>query len=152
MTAAHAPLRYNFDMRYVLLILAVAGIVVSALALQVHYETGTAPCSINEHWDCGVVNHSSFAMIGSVPVAAIGILGYLLIGALAFMRQRFALLLAIFAAFCFALRLTFIEEYALLVWCLYCVISQCIIGLLLVVSLGWFAAEYFALRRAKSAA
>lgn len=139
-------------MRYVLLILAVAGIVVSALALQVHYETGTAPCSINERWDCGVVNHSSFAMIGSVPVAAIGIAGYLLIGILGFLRQRFVLLVVVFVAFCFALRLTFIEEYALMVWCLYCVISQCIIALILVLSLGWFAAEYIGLKRAKGAA
>ena len=138
-------------MRVVLIILAVAGIVVSSLALRVHYHQGTEPCDINEHWDCGVVNHSSFAMIGSAPVAAIGILGYLLLGALAFMRQRFVLLLAVFAAFCFALRLTFIEEYALLVWCLYCVISQCIIALMLVLSLGWFANEYLTLKRAKGA-
>jgi vitamin-K-epoxide reductase (warfarin-sensitive) len=135
-------------MRYLLVILAVAGIVVSSLALKVHYDTGTEPCSINEHWDCGVVNRSSFAMIGKVPVAAIGILGYLALGALALMRQRFALLLAVFAGFCFALRLTFIEEYALLVWCLYCVISQIVIALMLVLSLGWFAAEYIGLKRA----
>jgi vitamin-K-epoxide reductase (warfarin-sensitive) len=134
-------------MRYLLVILAAAGIVVSSLALKVHYDTGTEPCSINEHWDCGVVNHSSFAMIGSIPVAAIGILGYLMLGALALMRQRFALLLAVFAGFCFALRLTFIEEYALLVWCLYCVISQIVIALMLVLSLGWFTAEYFGLKR-----
>ena len=134
-------------MRYVLLVLALAGVIVSALALRVHYVTGTQPCDINEHWDCGVVNHSSFAMLGPIPVAAVGILGYLLLGALAIMRQRFVLLLAVFAAFCFALRLTFIEEYALLVWCLYCVISQTIISLLLLCSLGWFTLEYLTLRR-----
>ena len=139
-------------MRYVLLILALAGAIVSTLALRAHYVTGTQPCDINEHWDCGVVNHSSFAMIGPVPVAVIGILGYLLLGGLAMLRRRFILLLAVFAAFCFALRLTFIEEYALLVWCLYCVISQCIISIILLCSLGWFASEYVRLRRASHAA
>jgi uncharacterized membrane protein len=134
-------------MRYVLLILALAGVIVSSLALKVHYDTGTEPCSINEHWDCGVVNRSSFAMIGSVPVAAIGIAGYLLLGTLAFLRQRFVLMLAVFAAFCFALRLTFIEEYALLVWCLYCVISQAIIAIMLLLSIGWLASEYIGLKR-----
>ena len=134
-------------MRYVLLVLALAGAIVSYLALRVHYETGTQPCDINEHWDCGVVNHSSFAMIGPVPVAALGILGYLAIAALAFTRQRYLLLLTVFAGFCYALRLTIIEEYALLVWCLYCVISQAIIALLLLVSLGWFTSEYLGLRR-----
>ena len=135
-------------MRYVLLVLALAGVIVSTLALRVHYETGTQPCDINEHWDCGVVNHSSFAMIGSVPVAAVGILGYLVIGIVAFMRQRFLLLLTVFAGFCFALRLTFIEQYALLVWCLYCVISQGIIAIALLCSLGWFVQEYLGLKRA----
>lgn len=139
-------------MRYVLLVLALAGAIVSTLALRVHYETGTLPCDINEHWDCGVVNHSSFAMIGSVPVAAVGILGYLAIGIVAFMRQRFLLLLTVFAGFCFALRLTFIEQYALLVWCLYCVISQCIISLILLCSLGWFVSEYLGLKRASRGA
>jgi vitamin-K-epoxide reductase (warfarin-sensitive) len=139
-------------MRYLLLVLALAGVIVSVLALRVHYETGTQPCDINEHWDCGVVNHSSFAMMGHVPVAAIGIAGYLLIGILAFFRQRYALLLAVFAGFCFALRLTFIEEYALLVWCLYCVISQGIISLLLLASLGWFSAEYLGLKRGRRTA
>lgn len=88
-------------------------------------------------------------MMGHVPVAAIGIAGYLLLGFLAFMRQRYVLLLAVFAAFCFALRLTFIEEYALLVWCLYCVISQSLVALMLLGSLGWFTSEYLGLKRAR---
>lgn len=120
---------------------------VSALALQVHYSTATEPCSINAHWDCGVVNHSPFAVMHGVPVAAIGIAGYLVIAALGFLRQRFTLMLVVFAAFCFALRLTFIEELVLEVWCLYCVISQTIIALILALSLGWFATEYRRLRR-----
>ncbi len=57
-------------MRYILAILAVAGMVVSYLALRVHYDTGSAPCSINEKWDCGIVNHSPYAVIHGVPVAA----------------------------------------------------------------------------------
>ena len=133
-------------MRYLILVLGIAGAVVSGLALQVHYSTATEPCSINAHWDCGVVNHSPFAVLHGVPVAAIGIAGYLMLAALGFFRQRFALMLVVIAAFCFALRLTFIEELVLEVWCLYCVISQTIIALLLVLSVGWVAAEYRRLR------
>ncbi len=135
-------------MRYVIMILAVAGVVVSALALQVHYSTGTAPCDINERWDCGIVNHSSFAVIAKVPVAAIGVAGYLVLGCLGFARLRFATLLAAFLGFLFAFRLSMIEQYGLGVWCLYCAISQVIIGLILLLSIGWFVAEYLALRRA----
>jgi vitamin-K-epoxide reductase (warfarin-sensitive) len=134
-------------MRYVLAVLALAGAVVSGLALQVHYSTAAEPCDINAHWDCGIVNHSPFAMIGHVPVAAVGILGYLALAALALFRRRFLLLITVFAAFCFALRLTMIEQYVLMVWCLYCVISQCLISLMLLGSLGWFIFEYRALKQ-----
>ncbi len=134
--------------RYLIALLALAGAVVSGLALQVHYSTGTESCSINEKWDCGVVNHSPFAMVGKVPVAAIGILGYLALGALALGRQRFLVHVVALVGLVFALRLTFIEEYDLLVWCLYCVISQALIALIVLLSLGWLGAENWRLRRA----
>ena len=76
-------------MRYAIVILAFLGMVVSSLALKVHYDDpGKEPCSINDKWDCGVVNHSPYAMVRGVPVAAIGIAGYLLIAVLGFMRRR----------------------------------------------------------------
>jgi vitamin-K-epoxide reductase (warfarin-sensitive) len=135
-------------MRLVIAILALAGAVVSALALQVHYSTATEPCSINARWDCGVVNHSPFAMIDHVPVAALGIAGYLVLAGLALARLRFALMLTASIGFDFALWLTSIEHNVLQVWCLYCVISQGIIALIVVLAVVWFAAEYRSLRRA----
>jgi vitamin-K-epoxide reductase (warfarin-sensitive) len=139
-------------MRYLIAALALAGVVVSALALHVHYVTGAQPCDFNSHWDCGIVNHSSFAVMSHVPVAFIGIIGYLVVGILGFVRQRFWLVIAVFAGFCFALRLSFIEEYALEVWCLYCVISQGIISLLLLFSLGWLGKDYYRLKGGRRAA
>ena len=124
-------------MRYVLAILAIAGIIVSALALRVHYSAETAPCSINEKWDCGIVNHSPYAEIRGVPVAAIGIAGYLLIGILATLRRRGLVLAAALIGMAFALYLTNIEARILGVWCLYCVISQGIIALVTLLSIGW---------------
>src|SRR5450631_4326029 len=135
-------------MRYVIAVLALAGAIVSALALQVHYSTGTEPCSINEKWDCGIVNHSPFADFQHIPVAAIGIAGYLVLAGLALARLRFIGVLAAFIGLDFALYLTFIEKYVLQVWCLYCVTSQGIIALIMLLSLGWFAAEYWRLKRA----
>ena len=138
-------------MRYLVAALALAGIVVSVLALRVHYSNAVEICSINEHWDCGVVNHSPFAEIQHVPVAILGILGYLAIGVVGFLRRRYELFLLVLIGLGFALRLTFIEEYVLEVWCLYCVISQVIIGLLTLLSLGWFTAEYIGLKRTAKA-
>ena len=56
-------------MRFVLAFLAVLGIAASVLALREHYRTDTSPCSINEKWDCGIVNHSPYAVLWGVPVA-----------------------------------------------------------------------------------
>jgi vitamin-K-epoxide reductase (warfarin-sensitive) len=124
-------------LRYLMAILAVAGIVVSTLALRVHYSTETAPCSINEKWDCGIVNHSPYAVIRGVPVAAIGIAGYLLIGVLAMLRRRGWLLLTVLVGMAFALYLSDIEARILGVWCVYCVSSQAIIAALTLLSIGW---------------
>jgi vitamin-K-epoxide reductase (warfarin-sensitive) len=141
-------------MRPLLIILALAGLVVSALALKVHYDTGTEPCSINDLWDCGIVNHSSFAMIHNVPVvhevpvAAIGIAGYLLLGVLALARWRVLLLIAALIGLGYALHLTLIEKNVLEVWCLYCVISQGIIALITLLSAGWLIAAQIGKSRA----
>jgi vitamin-K-epoxide reductase (warfarin-sensitive) len=124
--------------RYLIVLLALAGVIVSGLALRVHYVTEDQPCHINDKWDCGVVNHSPYAELGGVPVAGIGVAGYLLIGALGFLRRRGMLLGAVAGGFAFALYLTHIEANVLGVWCLYCVISQGIIALLLLLTIAWF--------------
>jgi len=124
-------------MRFLIAFLALAGAVVSTLALHVHYSTETEPCSINEKWDCGIVNHSPYAMIGPVPVAAIGIAGYVVLGVLALARRRTLLAVLACAALGFSLYLTGIERNVLQVYCLYCVGSLGIITLLTAVSLLW---------------
>jgi uncharacterized membrane protein len=130
-------------MRYLLLILAVFGVVVSSLALREHYrEYGDSPCSINEHWDCGVVNHSKYAMLGPVPVAAVGILGYVLMAVLAGVRAYRLLIVPAFAGLAFSLYLANIEKTILGVWCIYCVISLGIICLMTLLDLGAVVAGF----------
>ena len=123
-------------MRFVIFFLAMCGVVVSSLALHVHYSTDIQPCSINEKWDCGIVNHSRFAEIAHIPVAVIGIAGYALLGVLALLRLNRLLLAASLIGLAFALYLTHIEAHLLQVWCLYCVISQAIIAMLAFLSVG----------------
>jgi vitamin-K-epoxide reductase (warfarin-sensitive) len=139
-------------MRYLLVFLAIAGVVISTMALRIHYSTATEPCSINDHWDCGIVNHSSYSMVAGIPVAAIGIAGYLLLGILALLRRR--ILLAVFAVMgcAFALHLSSIEHSVLQVWCLYCVISQGIIALITLFGIGWLIAHEMSKGRARRAA
>src|SRR5579863_7602225 len=130
-----------FTMRYVIAVLALVGAVVSGLALQVHYTIGTTPCSINEKWDCGVVNHSSYSMISGIPVAMIGIAGYLALVWLGLARQRAVLTIAAVAGLGFSLYLAHIERDILGVWCLYCVISLADIALITLMGFIWLIAD-----------
>ena len=124
-------------MRYLIGFLALVGVVVASLALHVHYSTEMQPCSINEKWDCGIVNHSPYAVIGPVPVAAIGIAGYAAMLVLALARRKRLVLLSALIGLGFSLYLTHIEKDVLLVWCVYCVTSLGIISLITLFSLGW---------------
>lgn len=123
-------------MRIIIFLLAVAGIVVSILAWQVHYSNAVQPCDINARWDCGVVNHSRFSMIGPIPVAAVGVAGYVLLALLALFRKKGWTLVFAVIGLCYALYLSHIEASLLQVWCLYCVISQCIIALIVLLAIA----------------
>jgi vitamin-K-epoxide reductase (warfarin-sensitive) len=120
-------------MKYLLSILAVMGVIVSSLALREHYRTyGDSPCSINERWDCGIVNHSPYATLGGIPVAVIGIAGFFLLGVLALRRAYRSLLATALPGLAFSLYLAHIEAHVLGVWCVYCVAS---LGVILAISL-----------------
>jgi uncharacterized membrane protein len=128
-------------MRWVLIVLAVAGIAASALALREHYRTDSSPCSINERWDCGIVNHSPYAVFHGVPVAVIGIAGYLLLGLLAARKAYAWMLPFVIVAFAFAVHLADVESMVLGVWCIYCVISLGIITLFTLLVVGTVIAD-----------
>jgi uncharacterized membrane protein len=125
-------------MKYALIILAVLGIAASSLALREHYRPyGESVCDINAHWDCGIVNHSPYAVIpqGSakgIPVAVIGIAGYLLLGILAVKRAYKIMLVLAIPGLAFSLYLASLEASPnkLGVWCLYCAISLGTISLM----------------------
>ena len=123
-------------MRWILLVLAMVGMIASSLALREHYRTDASPCSINDRWDCVIVNHSPYAVLGGIPVAAIGIAGYLLLFILALKRAYKIMLIAALLALAFSLYLANIEAHVLGVWCIYCVISLGVISLMTLLALG----------------
>jgi vitamin-K-epoxide reductase (warfarin-sensitive) len=123
-------------MKHLLAILALIGIVASVLALREHYSTDTSPCSINERWDCGIVNHSPYATLAGIPVAVIGIAGYFLLGVLALRRAYRSLLAAALPGLAFSLYLAHIEAHVLGVWCVYCVASLGVISAISLLALG----------------
>jgi vitamin-K-epoxide reductase (warfarin-sensitive) len=122
-------------MKWLLVVLALAGVITASLALREHYRTGASPCRIDDKWDCGTVNHSPYAVFLGIPVAVIGIGGYVLIAGLALKRSWKLLLPAAIVGLGFSLYLTRIEAKVLQVWCIYCVISLGIISLITASSL-----------------
>jgi vitamin-K-epoxide reductase (warfarin-sensitive) len=123
-------------MRYVLVLLTLLGFIASGLALREHYRTDSSPCSINEHWDCGIVNHSPFAVLAGVPVAVIGMAGYVILAALALKRAYGLFLAAALVGLSFSLYLAHVEAHILGVWCIYCVASLVVISLLTLLGIG----------------
>lgn len=126
-------------------ILALAGIVDSAIALQRHYaRSKTEFCEFGEKFNCDIVNRSEYSSVQGIPVAAIGIAGYAALFLLAtFRRNREEtanwLLGAAFGGLAFALYLTYIEAYVLTTWCILCIVSLCLIALIsiLAAALKW---------------
>jgi vitamin-K-epoxide reductase (warfarin-sensitive) len=115
-------------MRYVIAILAIAGIVVSCLSLAEHYGAPAQPIDrLHSAWNSAYVNQSSFATVHGIPVALLGIAGYALLAVLAL--QRLTVLTVYFAGIglAYALYLTNIEAHILHAWCVYCVASLILI-------------------------
>ncbi|MGI4829022.1 MAG: vitamin K epoxide reductase family protein [Janthinobacterium lividum] len=144
-------------MRYLIALLALAGLIDSALALRIHFQDPNAapPCAVTERWDCGTVNHSRFSEFpprafdevpGSkgvhIPVAILGIVGYALIAVLALANQMWATLQAAEIGFAFAAFLTFMEAYVIEKWCKYCLWSQAIIAVILLCTIVTLALEH----------
>ncbi|MBI5870520.1 MAG: vitamin K epoxide reductase family protein [Actinobacteria bacterium] len=137
-------------MRYILIaivLLAIAGAVDSGYALKQHYAPpDVSACDYNETVSCTAVNQSEYSEVSGIPVAAIGIAGYLIIGILAVIalakpqssRPVFILLaLASLGGFLVALTLTYIELFVLEAVCPLCVVSQALIfTILLLASAG----------------
>jgi vitamin-K-epoxide reductase (warfarin-sensitive) len=110
-------------------VLAVAGIVVSAVSLDRHYaKSASAFCDFGERFNCDVVNRSEYSSVMGIPVAGIGIVGYGVLLALATLCRTRAetplrLLLSAAAGLAFALYLTYIEGHVLETWCILCLCS-----------------------------
>jgi uncharacterized membrane protein len=111
-------------------ILSIAGIVVSSVSLQRHYaKSATSYCDFGEKFNCDIVNRSEQSELMGIPVAAIGVVGYGVLFVLStFYRSRpetpFRLLVMAAAGLLFALRLTYVEGYVLMTWCVLCLTSQ----------------------------
>ena len=99
-------------------------------------------CTFGESFDCDIVNKSIYAEFLDVPVSIWGLLTYALLFAFFIyawkqpkekLTKKLLPYVLAFVAFgvVFSLRLTYIEAFVLYAWCIFCVIQQILILLLL---------------------
>lgn len=117
-------------------VLAAAGAVVSSVSLYHHYGISqTSFCDFAENFNCDIVNRSRYSMVFGIPVALIGICGYvgLLVLATRYRSQARTPALILSASTLglgFALYLTYIEAFVLGAWCILCLSSLALILLI----------------------
>jgi len=121
-------------------ILSVLGVSLSSLSLFHHFGTSkTAFCDLGQSFNCDLVNRSRYSTVAGVPVALIGVLGYLAVLAFATVYRDKAetpsiLALASLAGLGFSFYLTYIEAHVLGVWCVLCLSSLAVIFTLAILS------------------
>ena len=117
-------------------VLALLGIAVSSISLYHHYGSETTSyCDFGQSFNCDMVNRSIYSTVMGIPVALIGVLGYLAILILAtIFRSRpetsLIVLIASIAGLGFAVYLTYIEAFVLAVWCVLCLSSLALIAMI----------------------
>ncbi|MBI4599068.1 hypothetical protein HY734_02635 [Candidatus Uhrbacteria bacterium] len=144
---------------FALLGFTVAGIAVAAVSLAHHgaFISGSF-CTIGQGFNCDIVNRGAYSEIFGMPVALIGVVGYVFLGLAAVLKLRTSsdqslslfLLLASGGGFAFSLYLTGLEAFVLHTWCLLCLTSQTLMAGCLVASLVVWAKERKTIVRDKS--
>lgn len=129
----------------VIAVLAAVGIAISAFSLYHHLgHDKSSFCDFGQSFNCDLVNRSEYSVVAGVPVALIGILGYLLLFAFATIYRQKAgtailLLISSAAGLAFALYLTYVEAYRIHAWCILCLSSLAVIALIAILSAASFA-------------
>jgi uncharacterized membrane protein len=108
------------------LVLAAAGALIAAYLTWGHYAHG-APVCVGGGGGCERVQSSHYAELGGVPVAAIGLAGYVAILSALLVRRRTALLVGAFLVLVglgFSAYLTYLQLFVIDAVCQWCVASD----------------------------
>lgn len=125
-----------------ILFLSVIGVGVSSYLTYEKLSGGELVC-LGGGQGCETVQNSPYSQIGPVPVAALGLLGYLLFGIVTILQMRESLwerrrLLAglnfglALGAFLYSLYLTYLEVFVIYAICTWCVVSAVLVTLILI--------------------
>jgi uncharacterized membrane protein len=121
-------------LRAAVAILALVGLGIAAYLTYVRYTHGSYACTTG---GCELVQGSKYAELVGIPVAVIGLVGYAAILAVAFVRGEpgavIGLMLSGFG-FAFAVYLIYVQWALIDAFCMWCLISDVVMALILVLS------------------
>src|SRR5271165_796137 len=128
-------------LRTTMIVLTTIGLGVAAYLTYVHYSGATPVCSLKGN-PCSQVQKSEYSKLAGVPVALIGLIGYILIlGSLLAPegeRARFATTVLTVGGFGFSAYLTYRELFTLHKICEWCVSSAVIVTVLMCLAVWRF--------------
>jgi uncharacterized membrane protein len=116
-------------------LLALAGMGIAAYLTYVHYSGAAIACSTG---GCEKVQTSSYAELAGIPVAVIGLVGYFLILLTAFVAGEVGAVAAVgltLGGFAFAVYLIYVQVALIDALCIWCLASDAVLGVLVLVSL-----------------
>jgi uncharacterized membrane protein len=134
-SAATASTRGPGALRLASFAVALIGLGIATYLTVVHYAGGTPVCAISH--GCAIVQQSSYAKLGGVPVALLGVIGYVTMLALLLRdgeNERTAAAFVAIAGAGFSGWLTYVEIERLDAICTWCVGSAICMALLAVLS------------------
>ncbi len=141
----------NWQVRLIQL-LAIPGMLTAYYLWLYHEGTLFSACTINSVFDCGQVSGpgAQYASIGPVPVAMIGLVGYIFIFLLVWLKDWLSvvednlpelMLGTTGLAFLFTVWLTVLEFVKIHAFCQYCLYSAVIVTVMFGLAIGYLRAS-----------
>jgi uncharacterized membrane protein len=127
-------------LRVAVALVAVAGVAVAGYLTYVHYQPDALICTSGG--GCETVQESSYAELAGIPVALLGLLGYVAVLVLVAWDSELARTLAAAIALTaagFAVYLIVLQAFVIDAWCVWCLVNDVVIVPLLAITTVWRA-------------
>jgi uncharacterized membrane protein len=121
-------------------LVALAGVAVAGYLTYVHYQPDALICTSGG--GCETVQESSYAELAGIPVALLGLLGYVTVLVLVAWDSELARTLAAAIALTaagFAVYLIVLQAFVIDAWCVWCLVNDLVIVPLLAITTVWRA-------------
>jgi uncharacterized membrane protein len=127
-------------LRVTVALVALAGVAVAGYLTYVHYQPDALICTSGG--GCETVQESSYAELAGIPVALLGLLGYVAVLVLVVWDSELARTLAAAIALTaagFAVYLIVLQAFVIDAWCVWCLVNDVVIVPLLAITTVWRA-------------